>query len=68
VDELGDLYVCDASSGKVVVLDPAGKRVLATLGGDRTKGGLSAPEKIEVDRQGRIYVFDRKADAILRFQ
>jgi TolA-binding protein len=68
VDQLGDLYVCDADAGRVVVLDPTGKRVLATLGGDRGKGGLSAPEKIEVDREGRILVYDRKADAILRYQ
>jgi TolA-binding protein/streptogramin lyase len=68
VDDLGDLYICDASAGRVVVLDPGGKRVLATLGGDRGKSGLAAPEKIQVDRQGRIYVYDRKADAILRFQ
>ena len=68
VDELGDLYVCDAGTGKVVILDPTGKSILATLGGDRGKGGIAAPEKIEVDRQGRIYVYDRKADAILRFR
>jgi TolA-binding protein/sugar lactone lactonase YvrE len=68
VDELGDLYICDASAGRVVVLDPAGKRVLATLGGDRGKSGILTPEKVEVDRQGRIYIYDRKADAILRFQ
>ncbi len=68
VDDLGDLYVCDAGSGRVVILDPTGKRVLASLGGDKGKGGISAPEKIEVDRQGRIYIYDRKADAILRFQ
>jgi DNA-binding beta-propeller fold protein YncE len=68
VDDLGDLYVCDAGTGKVVVLDPTGKSILATLGGDRSKGGIAAPEKIEVDRQGRIYVYDRKADAILRFK
>ena len=68
VDELGNLYAGDASAGRVVVLDPSGKRVLSILGADRARGGIAAPEKIEVDRQGRIYVYDRKADAILRFQ
>jgi len=68
VDELGDLYVSDASAGRVVILDPSGKGVLSILGADRARGGIAAPEKIEVDRQGRIYVYDRKADAILRFQ
>ena len=68
VDELGNLYAGDASAGRVVVLDPSGKRVLSILGADRARGGTAAPEKIEVDRQGRIYVYDRKADAILRFQ
>jgi TolA-binding protein/streptogramin lyase len=68
VDELGDLYISDAGTGRVVVLDPSGKRVLALLGADRVRGGVSAPDRIEVDRQGRIYVYDRKADAILRFQ
>ena len=68
VDELGNLYVGDVSSGRVVILDPAGRNVLSVLQPDRTRGGVAAPEKIEVDRQGRIYVYDRKADAILRFQ
>ena len=67
VDELGDLYLCDGAAGRVVVLDPTGKRVLATLVGDKTKGGLAEPQRVEVDRQGRLYVYDRKADAILRF-
>ena len=68
VDELGDLYVCDGASGRVVVLGPSGKRVLGTLVGDRSKGGLSDPQRVEVDRQGRIYIYDKKADAILRYQ
>jgi len=67
VDDLGDLYLCDAGTGRVVVLDPTGRKVLATLKGDRSKSGLSSPEQIEVDHQGRIYVYDRRADAILRF-
>lgn len=68
VDDLGNLYVSDASAGRVVILDPAGKRVLSVLRSDRGRGGIAAPDKIEVDRQGRIYVYDRKANAILRFQ
>ena len=67
VDDLGDLYVCDGSAGRIVVLDPTGKTVLATLKGERGKGGLSSPQQIEVDHQGRIYVYDGRADAILRF-
>ena len=68
VDSLGDLYLCDPSAGRVVVLDPSGKRVLANIQSDRTKGGLAAPERLEVDGQGRIYVYDRKSGAILRFR
>jgi TolA-binding protein/DNA-binding beta-propeller fold protein YncE len=68
IDELGDLYVADPGTGRVMVLDPSGKKILSTLGPDRGKGGISAPERIEVDRQGRIYVYDRKSDAILRYQ
>jgi TolA-binding protein len=68
VDDLGDLYVSDAGSGRVLVLEPRGGKVLAVLQGDRSKGGLSAPGPLAVDHQGRVYVFDRKADAILRFQ
>lgn len=67
VDDLGDLYIVDGASSRVVVLDPTGKRVLAMLVGDKTKGGLSDPQRVDVDRQGRIYVYDRKADAVLRF-
>jgi len=67
VDDLGDLYVVDGAATRVVVLDPSGKRVLATLVGDKTKGGLSDPQRVDVDRQGRIYVYDRRADAVLRF-
>lgn len=67
VDELGDLYVADPGTGRVMVLDPAGKKILSTLGPDR-KGGITTPERIGVDRQGRIYIYDRKADAILRYQ
>jgi streptogramin lyase len=67
VDELGDLYVVDGSAGRVVVLDPSGKRILATLLADKSKGGLADPQRVEVDRQGRIYIYDRKDDAILRF-
>ncbi len=67
VDDLGDLYLCDGSTGRIVVLDPSGKTVLATLKGERGKGGLSSPQQIEVDHQGRIYVYDGRADAILRF-
>jgi len=37
------------------------------LVGDKTKGGLSDPQRVDVDRQGRIYVYDRRADAVLRF-
>jgi DNA-binding beta-propeller fold protein YncE len=68
VDELGDLYVADPGTGRVMVLDPTGKKILSTLGPDRPKEGIVAPERLEVDRQGRIYVYDRKADAILRYQ
>jgi streptogramin lyase len=67
VDDLGDLYICDAASGRVVVLDPTGKTLLAGLRADKAKGGLLAPDRIEVDHQGRVYVYDRKADAILRY-
>jgi DNA-binding beta-propeller fold protein YncE len=67
VDDLGDLYIVDGASSRVVVLDPTGKRVLAMLVGDKTKGGLSDPQRVDVDRQGRIYVYDRRADAVLRF-
>jgi TolA-binding protein len=67
VDDLGDLYVVDGAAARVVVLDSTGKRVLSTLVSDKTKGGLSDPQRVEVDRQGRIYVYDRKADAIIRF-
>jgi len=67
VDDLGDLYVVDDAASRIVVLDPTGKHVLATILPDKAKGGLAAPQRIEVDRQGRIYVFDRKADAIFRF-
>jgi len=67
VDDLGDLYLVDGAAARVVVLDPTGKRVLSTLVGDKTKGGLSDPQRVEVDRQGRIYIYDRKADAVLRF-
>ncbi len=69
VDELGDLYISDPSAGRVVILDPSGKRVLAVIReGNRAKGGITAPEIVEVDRRGRVYVYDRKADAILRFR
>lgn len=68
VDELGDLYVVDDAASRIVVLDPSGKHVLATILPEKTKGGLSDPQRIEVDRQGRIYVYDRKANAILRFR
>lgn len=68
VDDLGDLYVVDAGSGRIVVLEPGGQKVLAVLRGEKGKGGLSAPERVEVDHQGRVYVYDRRADAILRFQ
>ena len=56
VDDLGDLYVCDAASGRVVVLDPSGKTLLAGLQADKARGGLLAPDRIEVDHQGRIYI------------
>src|SRR5207247_2037748 len=67
VGRAGRVVVVDGAAGRVVVLDPTGKRVLATLVGDKTKGGLAEPQRVEVDRQGRLYVYDRKADAILRF-
>lgn len=67
VDELGDFYVVDGASGRVVVLGPTGKHVLASLIADKSKGGLSDPQRVEVDRRGRIYVYDKKADAILRY-
>jgi TolA-binding protein/sugar lactone lactonase YvrE len=67
VDELGDLYVVDGSAARVVVLDPSGKRILATLLAEKAKGGLADPQRVQVDRQGRIYIYDRKDDAILRF-
>ncbi|MCI0657773.1 MAG: tetratricopeptide repeat protein [Acidobacteria bacterium] len=67
VDDLGDLYIVDDAASRVVVLDPTGKRVLSTLTSGKTKGGLADPQRVGVDRQGRIYVYDRKADAVLRF-
>jgi TolA-binding protein len=67
LDDLGDLYIVDGAAARVVVLEPTGKRVLSTLLSDKTKGGLSDPQRVQVDRQGRIYIYDRKADAVLRF-
>ncbi len=68
VDDLGDLYVVDGTAGRIVVLDPSGKRVLSTILSEKGKGVLVEPQRVEVDRQGRIYVYDRRSDAIVRFR
>jgi DNA-binding beta-propeller fold protein YncE len=68
VDDLGDLYVVDGTAGRIVVLNSTGKRVLSTILSDKGKGVLAEPQRVEVDRQGRIYVYDRRSDAIVRFR
>jgi TolA-binding protein len=68
VDDLGDLYVVDGAAARIVVLDPTGKRILSTILAEKGKGVLTEPQRVEVDRQGRVYVYDRRSDAIVRFR
>jgi DNA-binding beta-propeller fold protein YncE len=55
-DAAGNLYVCDAGNGRLVILSPAGKRLEAVE--------IEGPQQVAVHpKTGAIYVACRSADA-----
>jgi len=56
-DHLGNLFAVDRESGRVTVLDPTLRRVLVRMG---TGGRIEEPGGVHTDREGNVYVTDRR--------
>ncbi len=52
-DQAGNLFVVDAASQRITIIEAGLGRTLAQLG---EEGGLDRPTRIRVDREGNIYV------------
>ncbi len=68
LDGLGRLYVLDAASRSVAVLDEAGLLVERAAPARGSEGELRSPEALAVDGEGRVYVADRRQGRVLRFR
>ncbi|HSR42250.1 MAG TPA: NHL repeat-containing protein, partial [Longimicrobiales bacterium] len=56
-DHLGNLFAVDRESGRVTVLDPTLRRILVRMG---TGGRIEEPGGVHTDREGNVYVTDRR--------
>lgn len=68
VDPLGRIYVLDASSKSIAILDEQGRRVASIAPARGTPAELKSPTAIAVDAAGYVYVADRKPARIVRFK
>ena len=66
-DDLDRLYVLDQKSRAVFVFDRAGKGAQA-VPGDVLSGEVRSPAFLAVDAEGRVYVADKRAGRVVRFQ
>jgi hypothetical protein len=63
-DSLGHLYVLDRSRGAVLVFSPAGKFVAKFEPAEKAPGAFRKPSALAVDRAGRLYIYDERAQAV----
>ncbi len=68
VDGLGNLYVLDARSGGVSVLDPRGAPIALIQLPKEAASRIGEVAAVAVDAQGRIYLGGRKSGLVVRLQ
>jgi TolA-binding protein len=68
VDGLGNLYVLDARSGNVSVLDPKGAPIAVVQLPKEAASRIGEVAAVAVDAQGRIYLGGRKSGVVVRLQ
>jgi DNA-binding beta-propeller fold protein YncE len=66
-DGEGALYILDASSRRVVKVDPSGKLLHSVGGYGDDPASLTLPEEIIVDRRESLLVLDRARGALIAF-
>jgi streptogramin lyase len=68
VDGIGDLYVLDARTGSVFVIDPAGRPLTIIRLPREAAARIGEVGALAVDPQGRVYLAGRKSGLLVRLQ